>query len=162
MQYLKSKQTEHLTKKLLNGYLNILTLFGFHMMEQRRQMTFIGLIEIMMVLANSREQYKILNGKVKELGVRATVGNKNLYKQMNIVDKMEELGVKYLYSDLMFANVENKLYYEDEINPLEYAKEFLKARKYAKEKGIYYGSFSQLILMKKQIFLVGHVFQCHI
>ena len=84
---------------------------------------------------------KFLNGKVKELGVRATVGNKNLYKQMNIVDKMEELGVKYLYSDLMFANVENKLYYEDEINPLEYAKEFLKARKYAKEKGIYYGSF---------------------
>ena len=96
---------------------------------------------------------KFLNGKVKELGVRATIGNKNLYKQMDIVDKMEELGVKYLYSDLMFANVENKLYYEDEINPLEYAKEFLKARKYAKEKGIYMVLFSQLILMKKQIFI---------
>lgn len=84
---------------------------------------------------------KFLNGKVKELGVRATIGKKNLYKQIDIVNKMEELGIKYLYSDLMFANVENKLYYEDEIDPLEYAKEFLKAKKYAEEKGIYYGSF---------------------
>lgn len=84
---------------------------------------------------------KYLNEKVKELGVRATIGKKNLYKQNEIIDKMQEMGVKYIYSDLMFADVNNKLYYEDEINPLEYAKEFLKARKYAEEKQIYYGSF---------------------
>lgn len=84
---------------------------------------------------------KFLNNKVKELGVRATIGEKNLYKQFEIIDKMKELGVKYLYSDLMFANVENSQYYEEEIEPLKYAKEFLKARKYAEEKGIYYGSF---------------------
>ena len=41
---------------------------------------------------------------------------------------MKELGVKYIYSDLMFADVNNKLYYEDEINPLEYARKFLEAR----------------------------------
>lgn len=84
---------------------------------------------------------KYLNEKVKELGVRATIGKKNLYKQKEIIDKMQEMGVKYIYSDLMFADVSNKLYYEDEINPLEYTKEFLKARKYAEEKQIYYGSF---------------------
>lgn len=84
---------------------------------------------------------KYLNGKVKELGVRSTVGEKNLYKQKEMIDKMEELGVKYIYSDLMFATVDNKLYYEKEIEPLLYAKEFLKARKYANTKNIYYGSF---------------------
>ena len=84
---------------------------------------------------------KYLNEKVKELGVRATIGKKNLYKQKEIIDKMQEMRVKHIYSDLMFADVNNKLYYEDEINPSEYAKEFLKARKYAEEKQIYYGSF---------------------
>ena len=84
---------------------------------------------------------RYINTRVKELGVRATIGKKNLYKQNEIIDKMEELGVKYIYSDLMFADVGNKLYYEDEIEPLEYAKEFLKARKYAETKNIYYGSF---------------------
>lgn len=87
------------------------------------------------------ENIKYLNGKVKELGVRATIGEMNIYKQDEIIDKMEELGVKYIYSDLMFANVENKLYYEKEIEPMEYAKEFLKARKYAESKNIFYGSF---------------------
>lgn len=87
------------------------------------------------------DSIKYLNGKVKEFGVRATIGRKNLYKQNEMIDKMQELGVKYLYSDLMFADVENKLYYEDEIEPLEYAKEFLKAKKYAETKGIYYSSF---------------------
>lgn len=84
---------------------------------------------------------RFLNGKTKELGVRATIGKKNIYNQKDVIDKMVELGVKYLYSDLMFANVHNKLYYEDEINPMEYAREFLKAKKYANTKGIYYGSF---------------------
>lgn len=87
------------------------------------------------------ENIKNLNKKVDQLGVRATIGRKNLYKQKEIIDKMEELGVKYFYSDLMFANVENKLYYEEEIDPLEYAKEFIKAKEYAEKKGIYYGSF---------------------
>lgn len=84
---------------------------------------------------------RYLEGKVKELGIRATIGKENLYKQKEIIDNMERLHIKYLFSDLMFANVENKLYYEKEINPMEYAEEFIKARKYAEQKGIYYGSF---------------------
>lgn len=84
---------------------------------------------------------KYLSDKVKTLGVRSTIGKKNLYKQKEIIDKMLELGVKYLYSDLMFADVNNKLHYEKEISPMEYAKEFLQARKYAEKKGIFYGSF---------------------
>lgn len=84
---------------------------------------------------------RYLNGKVKELGVRSTVGRRNINKQKEMIDKMKELGVKYIYSDLMFADVNNKLYYEKEIDPIQYAKEFLKARKYAEKEGIYYGSF---------------------
>lgn len=84
---------------------------------------------------------KFLNNKVKELGVRSTVGRQNINKQKEMIDKMKELGVKYLYSDLMFADVNKKSYYEKEISPIEYAKEFLEARRYAKKEGIYYGSF---------------------
>lgn len=84
---------------------------------------------------------RYLNNKVKELGVRATIGRQNIYCQKDMIDKMKELGVKYIYSDLMFADVNNKLYYEQEIDPMEYAKEFLKAKKYADSQGIYYGSF---------------------
>lgn len=84
---------------------------------------------------------KYLNGKVKKLGVRSTVGKQNIYCQNEMIDKMKELGVKYMYSDLMFADVHNKLYYEPEIDPMEYAQEFLKAKRYAVSKEIYYGSF---------------------
>lgn len=82
-----------------------------------------------------------LSKKVKTLGVRATIGRKNLDKQMEMVDNMERLGVKYLFSDVMFASVENKELYEEPILPMEYAKKFLEARKYANTKKIYYGSF---------------------
>lgn len=78
---------------------------------------------------------------VRTLGVRATIGRKNLDKQIEMIDNMERLGVKYLFSDVMFASVENKEFYEKPILPMEYAKKFLEARKYANTKNIYYGSF---------------------
>ncbi|MCX8131462.1 MAG: radical SAM protein [Clostridia bacterium] len=92
---------------------------------------------------------RYLNDKVDTLGVRATIGRANLYRQREIIDKMQELGVRYLYSDLIFASVENQQYYEEEIEPMEYAKEFLEARSYSKEKNIYYGSFFTINFDKK-------------
>lgn len=82
-----------------------------------------------------------LSKKVKTLGVRATIGRKNLNNQIEMIDNMKRLGVKYLFSDIMFASVENHELYEEPISPMEYAKKYVEARKYANSKGIYYGSF---------------------
>jgi uncharacterized protein len=87
--------------------------------------------------------------KVKQLGIRATIGNKNLYKQMEIVDKMEELGINYAYTDLMFADIKNKKYYEEETEAIEYAKEFIAAHRYASQKLIFYGSFFMINFDRK-------------
>jgi len=90
-----------------------------------------------------------LSSKVKQLGVRTTIGEKNIYLQKQIIDKMHELGIKYIYSDLMFADVKNKKYYEMEIDPMEYSRAYLLAHKYAREKDIFYGSFLMINFDKK-------------
>lgn len=77
----------------------------------------------------------------KVFGVRSTIGRKNIHTQINMIDNMERLNVKYLFSDIMFASVEDGMLYEESISPMEYAKYFLEARKYANTKNIYYGSF---------------------
>ena len=81
-----------------------------------------------------------LAGRVPVLGVRSTVGRKNLHRQNEMVDYFHELGVRYLCSDLMFANTSAGKYFEKPVSPLEYAEEFWKARQYAAEKGVWYGS----------------------
>ena len=79
--------------------------------------------------------------KVDTLGVRSTIGRKNLDHQKEMVDNMERLGVKYLFSDVMFASVEDNEFYEKPISPMEYTKKYLEARKYDNKKNIYYGAF---------------------
>lgn len=75
------------------------------------------------------------------VGVRTTIGRKNVDLQKEIIFKMKELGIKYIYSDLMFADIENKSYYETPVSHMEYADKFILAREYAKSFGIKYESF---------------------
>lgn len=90
-----------------------------------------------------------LTKRVESVGVRTTIGKKNLFRQKEIIDKMIELGIRYIYSDLMFACVGTHEYFEDEINPMIYAKEYLDAYYYAKEKGVFYGSVFMINFDKK-------------
>lgn len=75
-----------------------------------------------------------------QLGVRPTIGNKNIDRQNEMIDYFYSLGVKYIYSDLMFATSDN-VYFEENISRMAYAEKFLAAKKYADTKGIFYGSF---------------------
>ncbi|MGU8435558.1 radical SAM protein [Clostridium perfringens] len=84
---------------------------------------------------------KYLATRIETLGVRSTIGAYNVYRQNEIIDKMEELGVKNIYSDLMFGEVGTGKYFEKEVDTMVYAKTFLEAYRYAKNKGISYGSF---------------------
>lgn len=96
-----------------------------------------------------KENIRYFSDKISQLGVRSTIGIKNLYHQKDIVDNMHRLNVKYVYTDLMFADVQSKRYSEPEISPMEYAKEYLKAKRYADTLGVFYGSFFCINFDKK-------------
>lgn len=74
------------------------------------------------------------------VGIRSTINNMNLYNQIDNIRYFASLGVKYIWTDPMFPTVGEKDAYE-EIDILEYAKEYLKAKKYADKHNIFYGSF---------------------
>jgi len=77
------------------------------------------------------------------LGCRITIGRKNINQQVEIINYFKSLGVKAVMSDPMFASVDdcNSPFSEMESpDLLGYAKNFLKARKYAEKIGIFYGS----------------------
>ena len=74
-----------------------------------------------------------------KVGVRITVGNKNMFRQKEIVDYLDDMGVKYVYTCVLFADTSNT-YYEGDISRMDYAKETAKAVKYAESKGIFLGS----------------------
>lgn len=77
------------------------------------------------------------------LGCRATIGAKNIGRQPEMIDYFSGLGVKVIMSDPMFAAVKkegeeaNTL---EEINLINYADNFLVARKVAESKDVFYGS----------------------
>ncbi len=85
---------------------------------------------------------KYLAKKVK-LGIRTSIGRKNINKQKQIIDYFCVLGVKYIYTDILFKPIGSKLK-EESIFPLEYAKKFIIAKRYAAHKNIFYGSFFEI------------------
>lgn len=85
---------------------------------------------------------KYLAKRVK-LGIRICIGRKNVDRQKMLVDYFESLGVKYIYTDILFKPIGSKLN-EKSISPLEYAKKFIVAKKYAAKKNIFYGSFFEI------------------
>ena len=79
------------------------------------------------------------------VGVRATISPHNVYRQVEMIDYLHSLGIKAVYSDPAFkpVGVQNSIVDKWEIDRefnMEYAKEFLKAWRYAKKLGIFYGS----------------------
>jgi radical SAM protein with 4Fe4S-binding SPASM domain len=84
-------------------------------------------------------------GKNLVIGIRATITPTNIYRQFEMLDYFERLGIKAVFSDPVFPPVEknhrnvHKAITSNDYN-VEYAKEFLKARRIAEAKGIFYGS----------------------
>lgn len=93
-------------------------------------------------------KYLTRNGK-GVTGVRVAINNKNISRQIEMVDYFERLGVKYIWTDPLFPSVgyqpvSNSLNAETvkpEVNLAEYVENFAKAYYYAKDKGLFYGSF---------------------
>ncbi len=82
-------------------------------------------------------------------GVRVTINNKNISRQIEMIDYFESMGIRYIWTDPLFPSVgyrpiKNGLGtdpFRPEIDLVEYVGNFADAHHYAKERDIFYGSF---------------------
>lgn len=94
-------------------------------------------------------RWLISNKQKRDLmvGVRATITEENIYRQTEMIDYFGALGVKHIWSDPLFHSVRETPVYQHDISNepsvdlSKYIREYLKAKEYAKNKGIFYGSF---------------------
>jgi radical SAM protein with 4Fe4S-binding SPASM domain len=77
------------------------------------------------------------------VGARVTVTGKTIDRQKEIIDYLKDCAIKYVYSDPVFIPVEDNesLNTVGSIELMDYCKAFVDAHNYAKQKGIFYGSF---------------------
>jgi radical SAM protein with 4Fe4S-binding SPASM domain len=79
------------------------------------------------------------------VGARSTITPLNLYRQVEMVEHFCRLRLKAMFSDPVFPRIGNSLANLKSLDVgsdfmMEYAREFLKARRRAEELGIFYGS----------------------
>ena len=82
------------------------------------------------------------------VGARVTMTDLNVNRQIEMVDYFHSLGIKYVWTDAIFSSVDKIPVCEDSVKKKEYhfdmdsyVKNFIKAHKYAKKMGLFYGSF---------------------
>jgi len=82
------------------------------------------------------------------IGARVTVTNDTVKKQIQIVEYLSSLGIRYIWNDPLFPEVGEKPVCDDtdKLNSFEfdmdaYVDGYIKAFKYANERGVFYGSF---------------------
>jgi len=111
------------------------------------------------VLYGNRKSAEILENNAKWLvankgnrdimvGARVTITDSNILQQTQMVDYFDSLGIHYIWTDPLFPSVRNKPVCYNLTKPDvanfdydTYIREYLKAYTYAREKGIFYGSF---------------------
>lgn len=75
------------------------------------------------------------------VGVRATITLENISKQIEMIDYFDHLGIKNIWVDPIFPSVGKTFSTNvNEFDMMFFAKEFLKATKYAYSKNVFYGS----------------------
>ena len=82
------------------------------------------------------------------VGVRVTMSDKNIKRQIEMINYFSKLGVKYIWTDPLFPSVDECPFCEDPDKQKEYSfdmdgyiDEFIPAYHYAKNIGIFYNTF---------------------
>lgn len=76
------------------------------------------------------------------VGARATITPANTRNQIELIDYLSGLGVTLIFSDPVCLAVETEPHpHQRSVDPVDYAREFVRAHNYAKAKGIFYGNF---------------------
>lgn len=106
---------------------------------------------------SGRATSTILEKNVKHLvkkgkgftGVRVTINNRNIDRQIEMIDYFENIGINYIWTDPLFPSVgyrpiRNGVFVEaikPEIDLIAYVNKFSEAHNHALERNIFYGSF---------------------
>lgn len=89
------------------------------------------------------------NGRDLMVGARVTITNNNINRQIEMINYFEKLGIKYIWNAPIFKEVrkkpvcENKdlINKDDNLDMNLYVDNYVEAYNYAKNKGMFYGSF---------------------
>lgn len=99
------------------------------------------------------------NDENNVVGIRVTITNETLNRQKEMIDYFSSLGVKYIWNDPVFPEVGECPYCEDILRKKTfsfdyelYVRTYIEAYKYAREKGIFYGSFLTINFDGKSIY----------
>ena len=84
---------------------------------------------------------KALASSNKRLGIRTSIGFRNIDRQIELIDYFDSLGVKAIFINRIFKEIDSAEPSKETVPALDYAKRFLEAKKYASKKGIFYSSF---------------------
>lgn len=99
-------------------------------------------------LKGNGKSSKILEQNVKYLtgfgkgmtGVRTTITSDNLFRQDEMLEYYNSLGISFVWSDPIFSAVSEEEQENSEIDMMDYAREFIKAQKVAEKLEMVYGS----------------------
>lgn len=82
------------------------------------------------------------------VGARITMSDQNIKRQREMIDYFAEMGIRYMWSNPLFPSVEDIPVCQDETRRDKYyfdmdtyVEQYIDAFRYAKEKGVFYGSF---------------------
>lgn len=97
---------------------------------------------------NVKWLYANKDNKSLMIGARVTITNKNIGRQIEMIDYFCGLGIKYVWTDPLFPSVgiipvcqDMKKLSEYSFDMEKYLDNYIEGYKYAKKKGVFYGSF---------------------
>jgi len=85
------------------------------------------------------DNIRYLLDKNRFVAVRATVTVDLLHRQKEMIDFLDELGIKYIFSKNVLPSVDARVHVR-QIDLMDYAKTYIEAFKYADSKRIFYGN----------------------
>ena len=97
---------------------------------------------------SDKKSSKVMEKNIKKMvadgktmvGIRTTITRNNMSSQKENIDYYNSLGIKNVWVDPIFPSVGDEINNENTINMDKFPEEFVDAVKYAKQKGMFYGS----------------------
>jgi len=134
------------TSKWISSHMNIIWVSydGPPSINDKQRTTKNGKAISYIIQENISEIVSVFSNTTNLVGVRSTITPNNIYRQIEMIEYFASLGIKVLYSDPVFppvsTNVPSPVYNLSQSFYLEYAKEFLRAKRRADKLGMFYGS----------------------
>lgn len=87
---------------------------------------------------------KFSDSNIIDIGIRVTLTPEMLDHQIEIIDYLDKLKIKYISVERAYSSVNHNLYTEEKTSPEYFAKKFVEAFNYSSNKGIFYNHFNMV------------------